>query len=269
MIIPIVGESEWMPRLADLPRWEPPLRHALVVAPHPDDETLGTGGLIAALRSRGIEVTVVAVTDGENAYPDDVEPDDVEPDDVGPDDADTYDGELSHADLKAADLEDSTPGLSDLAKVREREQTKALARLGVDRQHIIRLRLPDGGLGGYEDVLTEHLLRLVSEEMQLVAPWQKDFHPDHEVCGRAARAAADSGKIPLTSYFFWTWHRGMTELLEGLKIVAFPLTDDQLRAKLEALSCHRSQLEHPSGFPILPEYLLGPAHRHFEVYLPA
>ena len=42
----------------------------LVLAPHPDDETLGAGGLIARLRRAGVPVTIVAITDGENAYAD-------------------------------------------------------------------------------------------------------------------------------------------------------------------------------------------------------
>ena len=36
----------------------------LVVAPHPDDETLGCGGLIAQRRSEGRRVVVVVLTDG-------------------------------------------------------------------------------------------------------------------------------------------------------------------------------------------------------------
>lgn len=36
----------------------------LVFAPHPDDETYGMGGAIAAARARGIHVTIVVVTDG-------------------------------------------------------------------------------------------------------------------------------------------------------------------------------------------------------------
>jgi LmbE family N-acetylglucosaminyl deacetylase len=42
----------------------------LVIAQHPDDETLATGGLIARKTSKDIPVHVVAVTDGENAYSD-------------------------------------------------------------------------------------------------------------------------------------------------------------------------------------------------------
>lgn len=36
----------------------------LVLAPHPDDEVLGCGGLVVAHRERGLPVTVVVMTDG-------------------------------------------------------------------------------------------------------------------------------------------------------------------------------------------------------------
>src|SRR5688572_26068919 len=39
----------------------------LVVAPHPDDESLGAGGLIARAVARGAAVHVVLATDGDNA----------------------------------------------------------------------------------------------------------------------------------------------------------------------------------------------------------
>lgn len=42
----------------------------VVVAPHPDDEVLGCGGLIAAARAAGVPVLIIALTDGELAYPD-------------------------------------------------------------------------------------------------------------------------------------------------------------------------------------------------------
>ena len=41
----------------------------VLVAPHPDDETLGFGATAATLRSRGIDVQVVSVTDGGGAFP--------------------------------------------------------------------------------------------------------------------------------------------------------------------------------------------------------
>ena len=68
MIVPLADETVRIEFLADARPWQPSERPVLVVAPHRDDETLGAGGLIAAQRSRGIEVRVVAVTNGEMAY---------------------------------------------------------------------------------------------------------------------------------------------------------------------------------------------------------
>jgi LmbE family N-acetylglucosaminyl deacetylase len=229
MITPNVDDLAWRRQFEGLPSWQPPLTDTLVIAPHPDDETLGAGGLIAALRTRGIKVTVVAVTDGENAYADGI----------------------------------------DLRETREQEQNAALARLGVGPDSIHRFRIPDSGVTAYEDRLIELLLPLVSEQTHVIAPWQHDFHPDHEACGRAAAKIAALKGAVLTSYFFWTWHRGTTELLQGLPLVCFPLDGERQRAKQQALLCHRSQLEHASGEPILPERLLGPVHWPFEVYLPS
>ena len=42
----------------------------VLVAPHPDDETLGLGGTAALLQSRGVDVQVVSVSDGGAAFPD-------------------------------------------------------------------------------------------------------------------------------------------------------------------------------------------------------
>ena len=229
MIIPIIAESDWRASLECLPTWRPPLVPTLVIAPHPDDETLGAGGLIAWLRKRDVPVTVVAVTDGELAY-------------------------------------GVTPGM---AQVREREQTKALALLGVPSRNIVRLRLPDTKLSTDEERMLEALLPLASSHGHIVAPWQGDFHPDHEACGRVAAQVAEQQNLQLTSYLFWTWHRGTPHLLKELATVMLALSHDEIQQKQEALQCHQSQLEHVSGEPILPEYLLAPMKRPFEVYLPA
>jgi LmbE family N-acetylglucosaminyl deacetylase len=58
--------------LRHLPAWrpaDPPPRRLMVIAPHPDDEILGCGGLIALAHEAGAEVRVVAVTDGEASHP--------------------------------------------------------------------------------------------------------------------------------------------------------------------------------------------------------
>jgi LmbE family N-acetylglucosaminyl deacetylase len=229
----IVDESVWVERLRNLPRWNPPLVDTLVIAPHPDDETLAAGGLIASLCAQGVKVSVVAVTDGENAY-------------------ETTDGERQC-----------------LRVTRELEQTQALQRLGVPAAAIHRLRLTDSGVADQETQLTDCLLPLISAKTHVIAPWQNDFHPDHEACGRAAEAVARVRGAKLSYYFFWTWHRGTPKLFDALSLVSFPLTEEECDAKWEALMCHVSQLEREDGNPILPLNLLDPARRKYEVFLPS
>lgn len=229
MIIPIVSEVDWLTRLNRLPHWQPPLRRTVIISPHPDDETLGAGGLISYLTSLGVSVTVIAVTDGENAYAD----------------------------------------FSGLGPIREREQAAALETLGVANTHIQRLHIEDSNVAGNQAQLVEHLLSLVPAGATLVAPWGGDFHPDHEACGRAAQVVADQVGASLVSYFFWSWHRGELEIFDGLSAALFPLTPEQQSLKKTALLCHQSQLEHASGSPILPQNLLGPLERPFEVFLPS
>jgi len=103
-IVPLTPEAEWLPAFVDL-----------VLAPHPDDETLGAGGLIAKLRRAGVPVTIVAITDGENAY----------------------------------------AGIPRLGDIRVLEQSEAVQRLGVPAHMIHRLHLPDRDVSGYEDRLAD------------------------------------------------------------------------------------------------------------------
>jgi len=227
MITPLVEEKYWTTFLGGLPAFEPSAAPMVVVSPHPDDETLGCGGLIAHQRSQGISVTVIAVTDGDNAYTD-------------------------------------WPGLGE---VRRREQENALLHLGVDHHEIYRLRLIDSDVAASESQLSELLASFLPPGATIVAPWESDFHPDHEACGRAAKKAANTADAVLVSYLFWTWHRGDPGCLAGLPLYSFNLDEELMQKKTAALRCHQSQLFHDSGQPILPDYLLEPARRPYEVFI--
>lgn len=229
MVVPICGKHDWEHVLTGLPAFCPGSAPMLVISPHPDDETLTVGGLIYAQRERDLPITIVAVTDGENAY----------------------------------------DGYAGLGELRVREQTQAAARLRIESEYLLRLQITDSKVSQERSSVVERLLPFVTPRTHILAPWPFDFHPDHEACGVAARELAERTGARLTFYFFWTWHRGTPELLEGLRLHAFPLNVDQRTAKAEALAFHASQLHHPSGDPILHDIHLWPAFLPFEFYLPA
>jgi N-acetylglucosamine malate deacetylase 1 len=60
----LVGRLQFCAILAGSSPLAVSARSALIIAPHPDDETLGCGGLIALKRAQGIDVQIVFITDG-------------------------------------------------------------------------------------------------------------------------------------------------------------------------------------------------------------
>ena len=153
--------------VASLPVLQVPTRRTVVVVPHPDDECLATGGLIARQRDLGIEVVVVAVTDGEAAY-------------------DHWNGES-------------------LAVVRRSEQSAALRALSASEP--VRLGLPDGRVAEHVGALIAKLERVLRPDDLLVSPCLDDWHPDHVACALAARAVARSHRgVIWWGSMFWMHH---------------------------------------------------------------
>ncbi|MCY7344492.1 MAG: PIG-L family deacetylase, partial [Pseudonocardia sp.] len=68
----ITPPEQWRAALHQhrLPAFDPSAhRRVVVVAAHPDDETLGAGGVLRVLHAAGAALTLVVATDGEAAYP--------------------------------------------------------------------------------------------------------------------------------------------------------------------------------------------------------
>jgi LmbE family N-acetylglucosaminyl deacetylase len=223
---PNTTEHVWIDSLKLVRDWIPPLKATVIVAPHPDDETLAAGGLIAMQRARHLPVTLLAVTDGEAAYPD----------------------------------------VPDLGKTRRKEQLRAAEALGVASEAVVCLAFRDSALANSELALADRIESCIDSDTLLVAPWPRDPHPDHEACGRASETAAKRTGAALVCYFFWTWHRFRPECLNGLPLRRLVLSADASDRRAKALACHRSQLRRDDGPPILPEIFLAPARRPFETF---
>ncbi len=209
---------------------------AVVVAPHPDDEVLGAGGLIQVLVDAGLDVTVVAVTDGEASHP------------------------RSPAATRL-----------DLGALRARERTVALRRLDASRVAVHRLRIGDGRVAENSARLGRLLAEMVGPDVICVAPWAHDGHPDHDATGRAATAACAVSGTTLISYLVWAWHWATPANLPWSACRRLDLSTGQLARKQHAVAAYRSQttalgLGRHDG-PVLPAAVLERFSRQQEIFV--
>jgi LmbE family N-acetylglucosaminyl deacetylase len=200
-------------------------RRVVVVGAHPDDESLGAGGLIACARARGIEVDLVCVTDGRGSHPDSP----THPPDV-------------------------------LARRRATEWQTAAELLGVGVDHRHWLGLPDGEASSNVESVTTTLVELVGDGrgVVLVAPWRRDGHHDHESVGHAAATAAHRTDAELWEYPVWFWHWAGPEDRQSRHLRPLSLSHQSTTAKRASVAAHASQVE-PLSSRAGDESLLSPS----------
>jgi LmbE family N-acetylglucosaminyl deacetylase len=214
----------------------PPLARLVVVAPHPDDEVLGCGGLIHDAATAGREVCIVALTDGERAYPD----------------------------------EPAWPP-ERLAPARRMELHQALAALGAGDADVHHMGLGDGTLADLHDDMVQVLASLCGPRDVLCVTWGRDGHPDHEAASRAARAVARQQGFALFEYPIWGWHwADAAQSPFGDGLLRYELDAPARAAKQAAMRRFATQTGEVSpapSTPILPPAVLQRFQRPFEIYL--
>ncbi|RYH01347.1 PIG-L family deacetylase [Salipiger sp. IMCC34102] len=201
----------------------------LVLAPHPDDESLGCGLLLAERWQRGLPSHVACLTDGAASHP--------------------------------ASQEWPGPRLS---KLRREELSKAVGCLGGDPARDItwfgypdaalhRLRAPKEDLARDLGALIDRL-----NASTVVTASSDDPHCDHVACAAAARqAVAERPGVSLWSYAIWSRWNGWAE---GREAPGARLDLPERRdAKNAAVRAHGSQLgqvvrDDPQGFAMPPGF---------------
>lgn len=224
-----VHHAQWRDVLRRLEAFRPdPYGRLVVVAPHPDDETLGAGGLIAETSARGTPVLVVSITDGEAAWPE-------------------------------QDLE------RPLAERRHGELLRAMARLGtVAPVAVNRWQLPDGGLAGLQGAIATRLDEVVRPGDLVVGPLPCDGHPDHDAVGAAVLSLADDPRTEIGLFPVWAWHwHDPDDSVINWCGRRLDLSVSAMDAKREALAMFVSQTS--GDEPILPEHFLQRFDEPFEV----
>ena len=221
------------------------LGSTVVVAPHPDDESLGCGGLLALLARAGLPVGCALVSDGTMSHPHSVK----------------------------------FPAAARQA-LREAELRNALDILGVDPNDLLLLNLPDSQVPGPAapaGAAAVARLRAYLERRQpatVLVPWRRDPHPDHRATSQLVAAALTGLPIRRLEYVVWAWERAAPADLpqpgeaRGWRLDISPV----LAQKQQAIAAHRSQLppgiidDDPTGF-LLSAQMLAHFAQPFEVYL--
>ncbi len=198
----------------------------LVLAPHPDDETLGTGALLCALADAGRPAQVVYLTDGDASHP---------------------------------GSRHWPPGR--LAALRRREARAALRALaGSSAPSPIFLGWPDAapwpeGSAQFAAAVSRiaGLLRRLRISA-LATTWPQEPHCDHGAAASLARAAARSRRgVALYWCVVWGWGAPSAPGLVARPALSPPQGPSNAGRRRAALFCHRSQLgsvvdDSPKGF---------------------
>jgi N-acetyl-1-D-myo-inositol-2-amino-2-deoxy-alpha-D-glucopyranoside deacetylase len=196
----------------------------LVVAPHPDDESIATGELIQQVSQAGGEVQILLLTNGDN---------------------NPWPQRWMERRIHIGPKERRRWG-----ERRRAEVVQALGRLGVDAQALFPLGWPDmgvtgllcgamgAGVGAVQERLREFRPNLVA------LPALGDHHPDHSaahVITRLAVAGWNDGAPRMLAYLV----HGHEVAVSGMARPGRVKLDSSVElhaTKMSALACHRSQM---------------------------
>lgn len=146
---------------------------AVIIAPHPDDEVLGCGGLLQLLARLQRPILLVSVTAGGASHP----------------------GSARWSERR-------------LSIIRPQESAEALRRLGVPFTELkwLHAGLPDTAVAAHEESLQQFLLSHLRPGDQIFTTWRDDGHCDHEAVARASLAAAAQVGATVREIPIWAWH---------------------------------------------------------------
>lgn len=207
--------------------------NVLIVAPHPDDEVIGCGGLIARLVRLGRTPHIVVMTGGEG----------------------------SHAGCCDTSKED-------IVKARRRLTRNALTILGIPESYIHELNFADGNING-DDPEVKKLKQIISElkPQSIFMPHWGEGWPDHVNTARIVeKIAPKSAKI--WEYCVWMWYYNVFRGLDWPHGRRLTMTPAEHSLKLKAMDAYVSPLA-PCGKPwsgVLPQLFIKANSAKRELY---
>jgi len=222
----------------------------MVVTAHPDDETLGFGGVLARYAAEGVETFLVTATRGQ---------------------AGRYFG---HPVGSA-----EHPGSVALAQIRERELHAAAATLGITEVSVLDYddqQLDRAPVAEAVDIIAQHIRRVRPHVVLTFPPDGAYGHPDHiaisQLAIAATVAAAPVHQVSKLYYLAWgerTWaayeaaFKKLVATVDGVERQATPWPEWALTTNVDtrgrsqvvrrAVSCHESQTSYAALKTLGPE----------------
>jgi len=200
-----------------------PADRVLVLAPHPDDESVATGGLLQHALEAGTRTRVVFFTDGDN----------------------------NPWAQRASELRWPITAVdrARFAVRRRREARRALERLGLGAESVKFLGFPDQGATDLLLHANEVAMRTLNEVLHewrptiVVGPSLLDLHPDHSALGVMLCLALENlpGALAPRYHIRFLVHNP-TLLARHEGALVLPLGEEQRARKRAAIACHRTQL---------------------------
>lgn len=193
----------------------------MVVAPHPDDETLGCGGIIIKKVKEGYEVTIIIMTDGRNAL--------------------TGGFGIYH-----------DPSPEQMKKLRRAETLKALKVLGVQERNVCWLDFEDGKLANNKKEAAARLCKIMEslQPLEVYFPNNNDYHVDHRTTNKIVEDFLRKSPFSTIGYRYCIGRRFSRFQLAGERLsnplkhkIIFVDISEFLDQKAAALAEYKSQVE--------------------------
>lgn len=213
-----------------------PQGRVLIVAPHPDDEVIGCGGLIARLVAEENAPYIVVMTGGEGSH-------------------------RGCCNVASTAIVKARRGLT----------RNALGILGVPEENIHELNIPDGGIV-FENPQTDALKRLIAdiEPQTIFVPHWGEGWPDHVRTAEIVKSIVPN-EISVYEYCVWMWYYNVWRGLDWRNAAVLKMTPDEHRMKLRAMDAYIKPLA-PCGRPwsgVLPSTFIKANQWYKELYFKA
>lgn len=206
----------------------------LIIAPHPDDETLGCAGLIQQLLATGKKVDIIYMTGGGKSH------------------------------SGCCDIDETT-----LMENRRNLAKTSAAILGLPQENLHFLDYTDGGIA-YECEETGKLRNLLKEmnPEAIFIPHKGEGWSDHIKTGEIVKSLLqDNNKTAIYEYCVWFWYYNIWNInWKNARTVT--MTKKQQKKKLQAMDGYTKPLA-PCGRPwsgVLPEVFLWANKWNKELY---